>query len=191
MSRSDSRSTSLRHRPSRSIPAVIVSLVLIAIAAVLLWVGISRLAVGTWPAWLSDLARQIAAWSWGSVATLATMIVLAVVGLVVLLTAILPGAHNAVTIRPGAHDGPPAGETDVVMGRRAIARLATAQADLVDGVDSVSASVSPSTVHLAIATSSNQTDTVRSAVTAQVSDRLRAVGLQPVPRVVAQVRSRA
>ncbi|MBP2385984.1 divalent metal cation (Fe/Co/Zn/Cd) transporter [Paeniglutamicibacter kerguelensis] len=48
MNRHNQRSTSLRHRPSRAVPALIAGTLLLAVGISLAWLAISRLASGSW-----------------------------------------------------------------------------------------------------------------------------------------------
>ena len=49
MSRTDARSTSLRRRPARTVPATIAAVVLLALGVGLVWAAVQRLAQGSWP----------------------------------------------------------------------------------------------------------------------------------------------
>ena len=59
MSRTDARSTTLRRRPARTVPATITALLLLALGAGLVWAAVQRLVQGSWP----TFAEQSAAWA--------------------------------------------------------------------------------------------------------------------------------
>ena len=71
-----------------------------------------------------------------------------------------------------------------------MARLAAGRADLVDGVDKVSASADGRRVRLQLTTSSQQTAEIRDRVVRGVTESLTATGLDPAPRVSATVRTK-
>lgn len=178
----------LRPRPSRTIPAVITAVVLVVLGAIMVWVGISRLAAGAAPTWATDLGTWLSGLRWNTPLALGLAASLTLFGLLLILSAATPGKRSAVAVRSTR---PPSetGVREVAMSRRSIARLAAARADLVDGVDSVSTTVTPKAVRLSVTTPTDHTDGVRDAVTREVQERLRESGLDPVPQVTAQVRT--
>lgn len=192
MSRTNNRSPSLLRHSSRTVPATVVALVLLAIAVIVVWASVGRLAAGTWPTWAGSAARQLTAATWGSTAVIATCAVAAVIGLVLLLAAILPGPRSGTTVRlPGSRaDAAPARSTEAIINRRAIARLLTAEADLVDGVDGVTATVSGRKVSLQLDTPSSHRAELEQAVTTRARNRLAELDLQPMPRITATARTR-
>ena len=185
---SASRSPSLRRRPSRVVPASIVAVVLLAVGVLAVVAAVSRLVNGTWPSQVTSAASAVAGLTWGSGAIIAAAAVLAVLGLVLVVASIKPGGLKSAALRS---DG--AGvvaEREYVISTRAIAKLAVARADDVDGVDKVSASASGRKVQVAVTTSSEQRDAVRSQVTNAVTEALTGAGIVPPPRVSVAVRTR-
>ncbi len=67
MSRTDARSTSLRRRPARTVPATITAVVLLALGVGLVWAAVQRLARGSWPGFADQTASWLAALTWGNV----------------------------------------------------------------------------------------------------------------------------
>ncbi len=190
MSRHDARSTSLRRRPARTIPATVTALVLLALGVGLVWAAVERLARGSWPAFADQTAAWVAAWTWGSVVVLVVSLALAVIGLVLLIAAVKPGQPNALTLDEGSSDG--AGvHTEVVMTRRSVAKLATARAGQVDGVDSVSTVVGARRITLTVKTPSQQSQTIEQQVRERVTGALQAAGLAPMPAVVVRARTQS
>ena len=193
MARDDAKSSSLRRRPSRSIPAGIVAALLAVAGVAVLWATVERLATGSWPGWVVGVHRWGATQTFGSVVVIVVSSAVALLGVLLLITALRPGMPNAYNVDPGAgvSGGRPdsAQSTEFVMTRRAVARLATAHADLVDGVNSVSATVTSRRVTLSVNTSSAQTEDIDRLVTSRVTDALAAVGLSPPPTVTTTVRT--
>lgn len=194
MSRNGQRSTRLRHRPNRAVPALIVGILLLAAGVVLAWLAITRLIGGTWPALLEDPRDWLVALTWNDPAVwlIGTAAVLA--GVTLLLCALIPGGFNAVAIdNSGASAGaeaPPVQDRETVMTRRAIAHLAKARCLQIDGVGSVSATATTGRVHLNVTTFLHEPGDLRSRITDAVRTRLEETGLSPVPQVTASVRSR-
>lgn len=186
MSRSDARTTRLRRRPSRSVPASVVSIVLVALGVGLVWLTVLHLSNGSWPTFLGAVNGWASALTWGSTMAIAFSVAVVIIGLSLLVAAIKPGQPTAMVLQPDAHAGQ-IGSTEFVMSRRSVARLATAYADQVDGVDSVSATVSARRVDLSVKTDSEQRTELATAVTARVREALRGAGLQPPPDVTTTV----
>ena len=188
MARNDARSSSLRRRPSRTVPATVLALLLTAAGVALVWAGVARLATGQWPSWVSDAHAWALGHSWSDVVVVVVSIAIAVVGLLLLLAALVPGRPNAFDLRPPDSTHTPR-DTEVVMTRQAVAKLASAQAALVEGVTSVSTTVSSDRVQIAVTTPSAQSAEVAAAVAGSVSGALTAAGLDPVPAVRATGRT--
>lgn len=189
MSRSNARSRRLRRRPSRTVPAAIVAVVLVALGALAAVVAVGRLVNGTWPSQISAAARSVSALTWGSTAVLAVGAVVALVGLILLSAGIKLGAFNTATLHT-SQPNQTVGDTDFVISTRSLARLAAARADQVDGVDKVSASASARRVHLQVTTTSEQAAVIRDQVREGVTETISGVGVQPMPRVTATVRTK-
>jgi hypothetical protein len=181
-------SPQLRRRPSRTVPASIVAVLLLAIGVLAVVAGVARLANGSWPTQVTGPASAVAGLTWGSAAIIAASAVLAVLGLVLVVAALKPGARKAAPLEAGGAGV--ASNREFVISTRAIAKLAVARADGVDGVDKVSASASDKRVHVDVTTSSQQRDVVRNQVAGAVSETLAAAGITPRPRVSVAVRTR-
>ena len=182
MSRTDARSTKLRRRPARTVPATIVSVVVLAVGVGLVWITMLRLLDGRWPTFLGAFHAWLAALTWGSAIGIAISLAAVGVGLILLVCAWKPGQPNAMVLHSD-RSGNAAGSTDFVMTRRSVARLATSYADQVDGVDSVSASVTARRVTLSVKSPSEQRSQLADTVTGRVREALQGSGLQPMPKV--------
>lgn len=192
MSRNDARSTRLRRRPSRSIPALIVAVLLLAGAVALAWAGIARLVDGTWSTLLKGPRDWLTGLAWDSPALWGIGAGAVAVGIILLLCALIPGRFGALTVREVDVDGPnvPARyERETVMTRRSVAHIARARCDQIDGVGTATATATNKHVHLSVKTSLRETDALRDRVREAVHDRLGEIGLDPAPRVTATVKA--
>ncbi|MET4093289.1 DUF6286 domain-containing protein [Arthrobacter sp. UYCu712] len=195
MSRNDGRSTRLRRRPSRTVPALIVGILLLAAGVALVWLTVARLVEGRWSALLQGVRDWLTALAWSSPAVWGIGVAAAVVGLVLLLCAFIPGGFTALTVRSAADVDAADGQAQVqeretVMTRRAVAHLAKVCCAQIDGVSSATATATNKRVHLNVKTSLRDTSDLHTRVTDGVRDRLNAIGLDPLPRVTTTVESK-
>ncbi|MFF2029872.1 DUF6286 domain-containing protein [Arthrobacter sp. NPDC058192] len=191
------RSTRLRHRPSRAVPALIVGILLLAVGVALVWLGVSRLVNGTWPALLQGPRDWLAALAWNDPVVWQIGIAAIVAGIILLLCAIIPGRYSALAIDGFGATGVGGGdevravqEQETVMTRRAVARLAKARCLEIDGVDTAAATATARRVHLSVRTYLHEPGDLRTRIPEAVRSRLEETGLSPVPQVTATVRSR-
>lgn len=191
MSRRHGKAAPLRHRPSRAVPALILGTLLLAAGVGLVWAAVARMLTGWWPAFLAGPRDWLAGLTWNAPGTWAVGAVAAVAGVILLLAALMPGRFNALPLgAPRDGSAQVAGTQETIMTRRAVARLAVAHCEHIDGVSSASATASPRAVHLNVATVLHETAELRGRVIAAVSERLAGTGLDPVPKVTASIRSR-
>lgn len=192
MSRHDGKATPLRHRPSRAVPALILGTLLLAAGVALVWAALARLATGSWPVFLAGPRDWLTGLTWNDPGVWAVGAAAAVVGLVLLAAALVPGRFNALRLRAPGDEGqvPVAGTQEIVMTRRAVARYAAAHCEYVDGVGSASATASARAVHLNVTTALHETGELRGRVIAEVRAQLAGAGLNPVPKITASVRSK-
>ncbi|ALE06255.1 hypothetical protein AL755_13620 [Arthrobacter sp. ERGS1:01] len=194
MSRPDQYSSRLRHRPSRTIPALIAALVFLGLGVALLWLTIARLVNGHWPTLLQGPRDWLASLIWNAPSLWGIGVVAVVVGVLLMLCAIIPGGFNALTVQDsGLNEGklePAAREQETVMTRRAVARLAKAQCGQIDGVGSASVTATAGRVHLSIQTPLHEPGDLGTRITASVRARLKDTGLEPVPRITTTIHPR-
>jgi hypothetical protein len=195
VSRNERRSPRLRHRPSRAVPALIAGILLLALGVALVWLAISRLVNGTWPALLQGPRDWLTALAWNDPAVQQIGIAAIVAGGILLLCAIIPGGFSALTIDDSGTTGagdevPPVQEQETVMTRRAVARLAKARCLQIDGVDTAAATATTRRVRLSVKTYLHEPGDLGTRITDAVRARLEETGLSPIPQVTAIVRSR-
>ena len=191
MSRTDARTTALRRRPARTIPATLTAVVLLALGVGLVWAAVQRLVQGSWPAFADQTGAWVAALAWGTVWVLVLAIAVAVLGLILLVAAIEPGPPTAMSVDSGSSADAAGASTEVVMTRRSVAKLATARAGQVDGVDSVSSVVGARKITVSVKTPSQQLAEIEQQVRDRVTDALQSAGLAPMPAVVVRARTQS
>ncbi|TYD00474.1 hypothetical protein FQ377_03265 [Arthrobacter echini] len=182
-----SRSQRLRRRSSRSVPATITALVLLALAVAVAWLGISRLVTGSWPDFMSSIRESLAEFTWNSPAVWAAAVVLALIGLILLLAAILPGKHTAVRLA-GPSDAD-AKSVETVISRRGLSRLASWHLDHADGVESTSVDSTARKVTATVRTPLRTTSELSRTLTESLERKFDEIGVDPAPQVVVRVRS--
>ena len=182
--------TALRRRPSRTIPATLAGILLLAVGVGAAVMPILRLATGTWPTMVSTPANALAALTWFSPTMITIAVVIAVVGIVAIVSAIKPGALSSLPLTLDGVTGP---DREVVIGRSSVARLAAGYADLVDGVDQVTAVTGRRSVRLAVRApidlAPETASEIRTNVTQQVVAGLTGAGVHPLPTVSVTVRA--
>ncbi len=183
MSRSDAKSSSLRRRPSRTVPATIAAVVITGLGVAGVWASVERLSTGRWPSWVGATHKWFGSQAWSDPVVIVMAAVVALIGLLLLLLALKPGMPNAYEIGGADVEDPQRGDTDFVMTRKSVAKLARAHAATVPGVDSVSASATSRRVTLTVKTLSEQGQAIEERVTTQVTEALTAAGLSPRPTV--------
>ena len=178
----------LRPRPSRAVPAVICALVLLAAGAALVWAAVVRLAQGQWPQFVTTVSDWLVSLRWNSPEAWAAGSILVVLGIVLLLTVVIPGRYASLNLQiaPGREVS---GESRAVISRRAVARLAAATCEHIDGVSSASATATDREVRVAVETALRETVDVQHWAADGVRSRLEASGLDPIPNVSVSIRS--
>lgn len=177
----------LVHRRRRTVPAIVCALVLLAVAVGAGLAAVTGLVSGRAPVALDRAVRWAAATPWSSVWVLLVAIGVALLGLWLVVLGIKPGPVNAVPLAVAGRPGVRAGAT--VMTRTSIARLASATAETIDGVDRVRSSVSRRSVRLTVHTTLRETSALRDSVGSGVRNRLESSGIRPAPRVRVAVRT--
>lgn len=190
---------------------------LVALGVVLIWSALIRLTSGTWPEAFTAPFTWLAETRWDDPAVWALGTAVAVAGLILLLAGLIPGRYHDVLVRlpsadggtardagngdtgtgrhtgtdePAGPDQTVAGEAGAVMSRRAVAQLASATCEHIDGVSSASATATDRDVRVSVETALHDSRDLHRWVADGVQSRLAASGLDPVPRVRVAIRSR-
>lgn len=160
------RTRGLVRRPPRTIPAGLLALALLALGGVGIWLLGTYLVDDTWPPAASGSVGSVADTTLDSLAMQVAAVALAVVGLVLILCALVPGRPARVQIL--VDDIP--GET--ALSRRDLARRIQRRAENVDGVHSARVSVGRRRVDVAVETVVDDTAPVTSGASLAVDQAL-------------------
>lgn len=186
MSRNHPHSKRLRRRPGRSLAASLVAIVLLAIGVVAVWLSVARLVNGAWPGLLDPVVQWFASLTWNSPGAWIIAIAAVVIGLVLLLAALIPGKFSGMQVQAGRNDDR---DTEALLSNRALTRLATAQAERMDGVITSKAKAKGEKIRLTVTSPLRQPGDLRRRVAESVSERLQSTGLVQKPKVGVRVRS--
>jgi len=175
---------SLRRRPLRATPSIVVALVILAVGILLTIAGIQKLSTGQWWPQLTDAANSASSAAWNSSWGWGVAIASAVLGVILLLCAIIPGGFNAAMLgrQPEPTSGA-RGPIDAVVDNRGLATLASAAAAQVDGVAGVKSTATPKKVTVQITTPLRSTEALVGQVQQAVENRLASAELETFPKV--------
>ncbi|MGW5723160.1 DUF6286 domain-containing protein [Amycolatopsis sp. NPDC003865] len=170
----------MKRRPRRSTPAALIALVLAAAGALAAIVAIQMI-LGERP-WLDygATARRLHDVRWAELPVVITGGAVALLGLVLVLAAVLPGKLTVLPLR---------GEPDAGASRHSFGVTLRAAAARVDGVEKVRLKVRRHTVRVRVWTRRTRPDGIADAVRVAVAARLDRI--DPVRRPEVKVRLRA
>lgn len=181
-----------RARPARVVPAVIVAIALLIIAVTLGWTAIAAISTaGSADATLSagfSGATALGTVRWGAAAIIAAGAVLALVGLIVAIAGISPGARRIIGHR--AETPEHIGRLEVVLPTSALANLAAAAADSVDGVSSVRAASNAGSTNVTFSTPVRESDEICDDVQTAVTRRFAQIAFDRTPTVKVRAQRR-
>ena len=167
----------LIRRPSRSIPSIILALLLLTAGGLGAWLLGHRIVSGTWPDRAVTTLDAI-----GSAAVLITAGIAAVCGLVMILMALWPGVPERVEILPDAVPG----QTAVT--RRDLAGLVRTQVEQVDGVHSVAVTARRSRVDVVVLSVLDDLTPVRETARKKADEALQAFKPEGIARSRVRIR---
>ena len=154
----------LDRRPTRSVPVGLLGLALLALGVLAAWLLGSLLIDGAWPAWAASRLQMIGALPLGSTPVLVTAGVLAALGLILLLAALLPGRAARSRVLEDAIPG------QTAVSHRDLARRVTLRAERVDGVHSARAAISGRRLDVLVRTVVDDPESVLRAARTAVED---------------------
>ena len=172
----------LIRRPSRSIPSVILALMLLAAGSLGSWLLGHRIVSGTWPDRAATTLDAVGSATLGSAAVLIIAGIVTVCGLVMILMALWPGVPEHVEILPDAVPG------QTAVRRRDLAGLVRTQVEQVDGVHSATVRARRSQVDVVVLSVLDDPAPVREAARKKADEALQA--LQPAGITRSRVRIR-
>lgn len=169
----------MKRRPRRSVPATLTALVLTAAGALAAVVAVQMI-LGE-RAWLDygAVARRLSTLRWAELPVVITGAAVAVLGLLLLAGAVLPGKPVVLPLR---------GEPDAGASRRSFRSTLRAAAARVDGVDEVKVKLRRRSVRIRVRSRRTRPDGIADSVRAAVAARLDRIG--PLRRPDVKVRLR-
>lgn len=170
----------MKRRPRRSVPATLTALVLAAAGALAAIVAVQMI-LGERP-WLDygAIARRLHDFHWADLPVVIAGAVVAVLGLVLLTAAVLPGRPTVIPLR---------GEPDTGVSRRGFGTALRAAAARVDGVEKARLKLRRRSVRVRVRTQRTAPDGIADSVRAAVAARLDSI--DPARRPEVKVRLRA
>lgn len=144
----------LDRRPSRSIPVGLLALTILAVGLLGVWLLGTLLVDGAWPSAAQGRLDAIGALRLDSTPVLVSAGVLTVLGLIMLLAALLPGATSRSRVLAGEIPG------QTVVSHRDLARRVTLRVERVDGVHSARTTIAGRRLSVVVRTVVDDTDTV-------------------------------
>ena len=171
----------MKRRPRRSTPAVLTALVLLAACALVAVVAIQMI-IGA-SAWVDyrSVASTLHGMDWNDLGTALTGGVLALAGLLMLLTAVLPGAPTVLPLN-GDPTGMDSGAT-----RRGLRSTLRTGASTVDGVNAAKLRLGRRKVAVVVRTNRTNTTGLDDAVRTAIEHRLDQVNLADRPTLTVKV----
>lgn len=167
------RTPSLRRRPARIVPSVLMSLAILLPAGYLLWAIVLRFAQGSWPDPVATGAPAVLEAPLSHPGVLTAAILATVLGLVLMLCALVPGKHRTSVLQ--VDENLYQGSEETVITHRGVANLLQARTSRVDGVDRVGAEVTDRRIRLHVDTPLHETG--------EVTRRVQEVATRTVERV--------
>lgn len=173
---------SLTRRPSRSLAAAVMAVVLLVLGALGTWLLGHRLVTGRWPAPAARTIEAIGSTALDSTSVLAVGCVLALLGLVALGLALWPGRPRYLEV---LRDEVP-GQT--VVSRKDLTTLLRHQVERADGVDGASVKLHGQQAQVSVGSPLGASPQVRDSVNVAVQDALE--HMRPAQPIRASVRVR-
>lgn len=167
----------IRRRPPRSVPAVLCAALLLGVASTAVWAGVTALSGDTR---MLDTAVEAGTASWSSRPVLGAAALTALVGLVLVVVALIPGRYNALLLQQN-------GIARAALRNGGLETLLTDRARMIDGVDTVRTTIAPRKADVHITTYLLDRSELRATVTGILQHRLDELGLTRVPRVSVSV----
>ncbi len=173
---------SLTRRPSRSLAATVLAVVVLALGALGTWLLGHLLVTGTWPAPAATTIKAIASTTVGSAPVLVVGCVLALLGLVLLGLALWPGRPRYLEVLEDEVPG------QTVVSRKDLTTLIRHQVERADGVDGASVKLRGQRVRVSVGSPLGASPQVRESAGSAVRDALEHMRpAQPIrPRVRVQ-----
>lgn len=156
-------------------------------ASILLALGcILRLASGRWPAAAEQGINAVSSLHFNDTVAVIAMAVLAVLGLLLLLSALMPGRWQSILL-----DGDdPSSRSEQAISCRGISTLVGYEVERTDSVTRASVETSPALVHVTVQTPAHSVQRVRDNAQARAQSVVDGLPLQRAPKVKVSVQRR-
>lgn len=160
-------------RSARTATLLSTCLLLLGISTTFLVICLIRVASGSWPSWITgflDSAKNIV---WENSSLLALAIGVAVIGLLLLIAALVPGKRSTALLEwDSVHE-----HEEWVADNRGLANLARYEAERTDGVGGASLILRGKKLHVGVSTPVHETKDISQSVQANVQEALSAIPL--------------
>lgn len=165
-------------RPARTVALMLAALLGLLLGAAAVWAGVARLSTHDWPAPMDGWFDTLRTAGWGDPVWIGVGAVLALLAVLLLLAAIIPGRRSTL---PLVGDDPAAGQERVISGS-GVAALVRSAAQRTDGVSSASVTGAENLLRVVVHTPVDRTDRVRAEVRERVQAVVDALPLRAAPR---------
>lgn len=172
----------LIRRPSRSIPSILLALVLLVFGGLVVWLAVHRVVNGAWPDSMVGTLTAIGSTALGSVPAIIVAVILGVCGLAMIIGAVWPGNPDRVEIFPDDIPG------QTVAKRRDLANLIQTQVEQIDGVHSVTVTTHRSRVDVIVRSVLDDLGPVREAARQKTDEVLKMLAPVGIARSRVQIK---
>ena len=172
----------LIYRPSRSVPATILALILLVAGGLGEWLTGYRLITGSWPHRMVNTLDAVGAASLSSIAMLVAAGIAAAFGIFLVIAALWPGRREHVEILPDAIPGQTAAS------RRDLAALVKTRVMQIGTIRSATVMTRRSTIDVVVYSDIDDLETVREAASRKTDEALET--FQPVGITHGRIRTK-
>jgi len=173
-------------RSARTLVLMISFAILLAASILLALSCILRLASGQWPAAAEQSIKTVSGLHLNDNLAVIAMVVLAVLGLLLLLSALIPGRRQSILL----NSDDPATGSEQAISCRGISTLVGYEVERTDSVTGASVSTSPSLVHVKVQTPAHSVQRVRENAQARAQRVIDGLPLQRAPKIKVSVQRR-
>ncbi|MDV5999557.1 hypothetical protein IUU84_08220 [Kocuria rhizophila] len=173
---------SLRRRPARVIPSVLVCLVILIPVGFLVWAIIIRFTTSSWPGPIATGAPILLQTPVSHPTVIAAAIITGILGLILILCAVLPGHYRHSVLR--VDENLYTGSQETVLTHRGLANILRTRTSRLDGVDTVTATVTDRLVELSVHTPLHAIIEVDDRVRTVAQDTVNTIPFLQAPAVM-------
>lgn len=160
-------------RRARTATLLTASLVLLCVSATSLVVCLIRVASGSWPSWAAGFLDSAKGTVWADHRVLGGAVVVAILGLLLLMAALIPGQRRTALLNWDSSDA----HEEWVIENRGLAHLARYEAQRTDGVESASPVLRGRKMQISLSTPVHEASDISKSVQKNVQDALAVIPL--------------